>query len=200
MSSFTDKEIKEIEKYEKEYAEKERKKEYYREQDKKRDERLAKLENQVVRIADGFDNISALLEKAIKTNQKDNSDDGVDAFTYSIRQLQLEKQKERERQEFDIEYIGDLEYHLFCAWCNAYRAVLVPGTNGQIDMDKMKETSYVNEQFFKEYCDKELKGGSFNRKIPDFQIKKYIAEKYFGYEYTYDHKSEKWSAVKKKVS
>lgn len=107
----------------------------------------------------------------------------MDDFREECRKARLHNEWLKEQREKDIHFVGDQCYSLFCAWCNAYRPEILPGTTSQLDFAKMRTTSYVNPQFFREFCDEQK---TFGRQIPDYQIKKFIAEKYFGYEYFTD--------------
>lgn len=73
--------------------------------------------------------------------------------------------KEQERLKHDINYQAQLEYSLFCAWCNAY-----------------KEKQYT-EQNFRQYLKTEKK--------LSFWIKKKIAETYFDYAFAFDSETMK---------
>lgn len=81
--------------------------------------------------------------------------------------------KEQERLKHDINYQAQLEYSLFCAWCNAY-----------------KNAQYT-EQNFRQYLKTEKK--------LSFWIKKKIAETYFGYAFTFDSETMKSTFTKIKT-
>lgn len=198
---------KEFEQWEQQEYEKERKREYYREKDRKNEERFDRMEKQLLALSSYFEKMVELKEKELSMQKRQQNIDVDNSFEAQIRQMQNERHYREQQKEYDINYVGDLEYSLFCAWCNGYRPVILPGTEteyvhngeimkgGKLDIEKMKKTSYVNPQFFKEYCEQEYPNG-FKRKISDDRIKRYIGEKFFGYEY-YTDENGKLRARKK---
>ena len=167
---------------------KEKQREYYRERDKKNNERLDRLDGQIKILSSNIERMLKLKEKEVQIQSKQQNNNYENDFNAQIRQMQNERHYREQQRENDINYVGDLEYSLFCAWCNAFRDVIVPGTEnlgGKLDIERMKTESYVNPQFFKEYCEQEYPNG-FKRKISDERIKRFIGEKYFGYEYYTD--------------
>lgn len=196
-----------IARWEQQQYEKEQKREYYRERDRKMDERIDKLEKTLTRMSCFFEEMVELKQKELQEKKRQQNIDVDNSFEAQIRQMQNERHYREQQKQYDINYVGDLEYSLFCAWCNGFRPVIIPGTEtefehngeimkgGKLDIEKMKKTSYVNPQFFKEYCEQEYPNG-FKRKISDDRIKRYIGEKYFGYEY-YTDENGKLRARKK---
>lgn len=196
-----------IARWEQKEYEKEQKREYYRERDRKMDERIDKLEKSLTRMSCFFEEMVELKHKELEEQKRQRNIDVDNDFEAQIRQMQNERHYREQQKQYDINYVGDLEYSLFCAWCNGFRPVIIPGTEtefehngeimkgGKLDIEKMKKTSYVNPQFFKEYCEQEYPNG-FKRKISDERIKRYIGEKYFGYEY-YTDENGKLRARKK---
>lgn len=108
----------------------------------------------------------------------------VDDFRKECELARKDLESEREKRLLDITFVGDQCYCLFCAWCNAYKPEIIEGTKSQLDYSKMRKTSYVNSDYFREFCN-EIK--SFDQKLKDHFIKKYIAEKYLGFEYFIDN-------------
>lgn len=170
-------------KMEQEYDRKEKAKAYYKEKERKQEERIDKIEKMVLQMSESIEKLVDIKEKKYREQKEKEKIDYYNSFEGQIELLHNERMREEERKRYDINYVGDMQYSLFCCWCNAYRAVVVPGIEGTIDMEQMKKTSYVNDKYFREYY-KEIV--SFKQKLPDDAIKKYIAEKYFGYEYYRD--------------
>lgn len=185
----------EIARFEQQQYEKEKKREYYKEKDRKTDERLDRLEKTLTQMSCLFKEVIDLKQQEVANNKKQQSIDVDNEFEAQIRQMQNERHYREQQKLYDINYVGDLEYSLFCAWCNGYRSITIPGSDGKLDMERMQAESYVNPKFFKEYCEQEYPKG-FKQKISDDRIKRYIGEKYFGYEY-YTDENGKLRAKKK---
>ena len=92
---------------------------------------------------------------------------------YILRKAQEKARLREELQERNtLDYKAANEYALFYAWCRAFNH---------------KETVASFNQYIKQQ----------HREL-DFWIKKKIAEKYFDYEYSYDHKTNEWKARRKR--
>lgn len=191
VDADVDKAEREYLKQEQDYERKQRQREYMKEKERLQNERFERLEQKVDEIAGYF----ATLADAEKKKQQKEREEYQNSFEYQINMAHQERLREEERKRYDVRYQADLHYHLFCAWCNAFHPVIVPGTNGKLDIKKMQETSYINTQFFKEYLD-EIK--TFGSKVSDDTLKRIIAETYFGFEY-YKDENGVMKARKKKV-
>lgn len=95
-----------------------------------------------------------------------------------------------------IDYIADIEYIDYCIWCRVKFPIFIADTN-KYAVNEMKEKRFKNIKLFREYLKSEKK--TFNRHIPDFWIKKKIAEKYFGYKYVFNNQNNRWKASKECV-
>lgn len=114
------------------------------------------------------------------------------SFEYQALMAHKDRCVEDSYKKYDLDYVAQLEYSKFCVWCNCEKAIIIQGTKAEIDREKMKREVYINPKIFKEY----LKVESFDSVLPDWLIKRKIAEKYFGYEYFKNDKGE-WRAKKK---
>lgn len=98
--------------------------------------------------------------------------------TFEEMVIEEHKIKERSRQYESLhrEATGENQYSRFCIWCNAFN-------EGQ---------GKLNSKIFAKYLKEE------NIEL-NFWQKKYLAEKYFGFEYTYNYNKDKW-LIKKKIA
>lgn len=84
------------------------------------------------------------------------------------------RQREEEYSNLKWKVSGEGEYARFCLWCNAFN----------------KGQGKSNSEIFAKYLKEE------NIKLTFWQ-KKYLAEKYFGFEYDFDYFTRKWKVTKK---
>lgn len=99
----------------------------------------------------------------------------MEDFETQIREMvEIRHSKEREEATRNANN-GEDEYTRFKCWCNAFK-------NGKGKNDARVFAEYLKEE------GKEL----------EFNQKKYLAEKYFGYEYEYNYKTHEWTTKKKK--
>ncbi len=93
----------------------------------------------------------------------------------SFEELARQVHKERVDKEYwennNLDNRASQEYSMFCCWCRAYK------------------NAEFTEENFKEYQRKE------HIKL-NFWLKKRIAELFFGYKFTFDYNTNKWSSVK----
>ena len=80
-------------------------------------------------------------------------------------------------------------YSDFRLWCLATRPII---DDNQINMQRMVDECFKNAELFKQFCT--LNKPSFEGF--EFWIKKYIAEKYFGYSYEFNNETLTWKARK----
>ena len=87
--------------------------------------------------------------------------------TYSLlKECSKDRFKEQGILKREVDYISNIEYSLFCAWCNAFK------------------DSLYTESNFEEYLNTE-------KELP-FWIKKRIYENFFRYKYEFDYESNHW--------
>lgn len=100
----------------------------------------------------------------------------MEDFETQIREM-VEIRHQKERQEaLTNEKSGENEYTKFKCWCNAFK-------NGKGQNDARVFAEYLKEE------GKEL----------EFNQKKYLAEKYFGYKYEYNYETHEWETHKRKA-
>lgn len=156
----------------------ESKKEWWEQKNRQDEERFNRIEDRLDSLCRAVEKLVAVKQKEIEARQPEET------FEDICKQIERDRLREEERKEVDLEYVAEQEYTMFRCWCNGYRATCYPGTH-TINFDEMQKSVYNNATFFKEYCETEKKDG-FGRKVSDERIKKYLAEKYFGYEYYRD--------------
>lgn len=161
---------------EQEQERKRQQREWAQKKEREQNERLDRIEN-------SLNNISDAIVKLAKAQSKTECKSYETTFEDEIRSIRNERLAKEERQRHDPVWQAEFQYSLFCAWCNAYRPEILSGTENKLDIEKMKNTSYINPNFFKDYFD-EI--GSFKCPVRDDVVKRIIAEKYFGYEYYTD--------------
>lgn len=190
---------KEYERIERAELEKERKREYYREQDAKREKRLSAIEQQLAEMRELIETQNEILQKQQPPKVKvDEHGFKEGTFEYELNLAHKDRVREEEQKRHSIDYIADMEYSMFCIWCNVKKPIIIPGTEnngGKIDYKQMQEKIYNDEKLFNKYCETEKPKG-FEQRIPDFWIKKKIFEKWFNYKFDWDNASQKWKAIK----
>lgn len=101
----------------------------------------------------------------------------MEDFEEQIREM-VEIRKDKEAKENEVAKTrGEYEYTKFKCWCNAFK-------NG-----KGQNSARVFAEFLKEE----------NIELTFWQ-KKAIAEKYFGYKYTYNYQEDTWDTKKEKIN
>ena len=95
----------------------------------------------------------------------------------TIAREMTEIRQRKEREDARTKSLnGEAEYIKFKCWCNAFK-------NGKGQNDARVFAEYLKEE------GKEL----------EFNQKKYLAEKYFGYEYEYNYETHEWETHKRKA-
>lgn len=172
---------KEIESWERERERKQAQKEYYKERDNKMNEHLAKIEEHIELLARNFQVLTEI--KAEQMQKEKELEQGLNGLEYLMKKIHNDRVIEQKEDNYDLDKVGQKEYAMFCAWCNAFKAI--KKNDGTIDIDRMKKEAYLNDKYFREYCNTEKISSKY---IPSDTIKRYIAERYFGYEYYKDEK------------
>ena len=164
---------------EKEREKKNAQREYYKERDQKMEAQIKGLNPSLKELVATVNQMSQCLQAQQQMQAEANS--GLNDPDYMLKKVGRERAIEAESQRYNLEFVGDREYSLFCVWCNAFKAITKP--NGALDMPRMKSEVYTNDRLFREYCKEEpIK----DKDVPARLIKQYIAEKYLGLEYYRD--------------
>ena len=182
----------EIKKVEDEYVEQENRSKYYRERDKRVDEKLALLEKQnkaLVELLQETQKNCSKLQQELKEREKVQDDEGRSEQELRLTKMLRKEQEARYELLNSFKYKADMVYTDFKLWCLATHPII---ENDQINMQRMIEEVFTNSDLFKQFC-------SLDNSLLEnnaFWIKKYIAEKYFGYSYEFNHDTMTWRAKK----
>lgn len=98
------------------------------------------------------------------------------SFEELAEQIHKDREAEELRKTLENIITGKNVYGCFCVWCNAFNK-----GEGKTDPSVFKK--FLNEQ---------------NIELTFWQ-KKHLSEDYFGYEYFWDNKAERWLIKKKSV-
>lgn len=180
----------EIKKVEDEYVEQENRSKFYRERDRRVDEKLALLEKQNKALIDLLKETRqccAKLKEEIKEKEKIQDDES--SFEKELRLTTMLRKQEESRKLSSLKYRAEVIYTDFRLWCLATHPII---EDNQINMQRMVDERFGNAELFKQFCS--LDNSLFEKDA--FWIKKYIAEKYFGYSYEFNYDTSTWKAKK----
>lgn len=180
----------EYDRIEKEYFEQEKKKKFRAERDKKIDERLDALEKQNKAIIEFLQETKEML----LNSQKPKETKEKNSFHEELRLTSMLRKQEENRIAESMEYKANMIISSFQLWCLVNNPIM-DANNKEIDMQRMVKECFRNDKLFKTFCEQEKSAFGDD----GFWVKKYIAEKFFNYEYTFNSQTLKWSARKSKL-